>query len=183
MITQNIVHSNKGILGAFRHRQGFSGLHRSKSESAICVPHGEDVADHVCSDVVNPTPVVNRVNNNNDRKALKIPILNLPAERPSGSQTAPTPLMTSRPKSWSPNDKVAHFLMEQAERLSKSAISSGTEQNNAGDNGSLQVIDPDCGCFDQLSMQIGVNELIPPSPVNSVCNVIGKKISSLLNVG
>ena len=155
----------EGILRAFRHRQGFSRLHRSKSESVIAVAP-QDTPDA-------PVGGASPIRDNNNWKALKIPILALPVEKPEksndGSQTAPTPLM--RPKSWSPNDKVAHFLMDQADRLSKSATHGprGGPQGDTRD--SLQVIDPDCGCFDQLTMQIG-NELVPPSPVNSVCNVI-----------
>ena len=89
---------------------------------------------------------------------FRLELLSLPQSTPN-----------KRPKSWSPNDQVAHFLMEQANRLSKSA----TADNMGGSGGAGQPdLDQDCNCFDQLSLQL--NELMPgnSSPVNSVNNVI-----------
>ena len=152
----------EGILGAFRHRQGFSRLFRSKSESAIAV-----------QDVTDGDPAGGSTGRNTNRKSSPVTstMLTLPIEKqPDHLDVMPHPTM--RPKSWSPSDKVAHFLMDQADRLSKSAITaSGSGDGPQGDPDCHQVIDPDCGCFDQLSMQIS-SELVPNSPVNSVCNVI-----------
>lgn len=65
----------------------------------------------------------------------------------------------SRPKSWSPNDKMAHFLLDQTDhhRISKSATADNVIDNQDS-----------CQCLtDQLIMQV------PTSPVNSaVCNAI-----------
>jgi len=142
----------EGILEAGRHRQGFSRLFRSKSTSAISI-----------QDEVDPA------RNNNRKSSPAAAMLTLPIEK-GQSDHLDVMSQSMRPKSWSPNEKIAHFLMDQADRLSKSATtaSGGAEQ---GDPDSHQVIDPDCGCFDQLSMQIS-SELVPSSPVNSVCNVI-----------
>ena len=154
----------EGILGAFRHRQGFSRLFRSKSESAITV---QDVTDGGAG--------ANRTQHSRKQsfKAVATVALSLAAvekqpERQNAQPLPPKPVVLLRPKSWSPNDKIAHFLMDQADRLSKSTSSNG-QGGNCHDSG--DVIDPDCGCFDQLSMQIS-SELVPTSPVNSVCNVI-----------
>ena len=111
----------EGILGAFKHRQ----IVRSKSVTSI------------------PKEFIPKEKTKNldvpDNARLSCPVDML------------SPGAGGRPKSWSPNEKIAHFLLDQADRISKSATA---------DN----VID-DCACFEQL-MQV------PTSPVNSVCNVI-----------
>ena len=118
----------EGILRAFNHRQVYhSRLFRSKSESAIPMEKMEKVKS--------PT------------KTIDIPMIESLQLIPSQSDL--------RPKSWSPNEKLAQFLM--------------LEPKNKGD-GNLEE-DEDCSCFDQLNMQISEN-LQTNSPVNSVCNVI-----------
>ena len=67
----------EGILRAFRHRQGFSRLHRSKSESVIAVAP-QDTPDA-------PVGGASPIRDNNNWKALKIPILDLPVEKPEKS--------------------------------------------------------------------------------------------------
>ncbi len=120
----------EGILAAIRNRHYYhTRMFRSKSESSL-LPH-------------DATKV----------KLEKTPTrtINVPINQEAFSDCS----LVSRPKSWSPNEKIAHFLMDQT--ISKSAT---TNDNN--------VINGNCQCFDQFSLQ-----LVPSSPVN--CHVLDPK--------
>lgn len=135
----------EGILGAIRNRQNYhNGLFRSKSESSL--PNVDNAA---CGGGNKKVGV-----GNSPAKSTS-PMKGAAVDVPDHHRLA-KPSEMVRPKSWSPNDKVAHFLLDQADRLSKSATA---------DN----VID-DCGCFEQLNLQI--SEFVPYSPVNSLSATI-----------
>lgn len=133
----------EGILGAFRHRQYYHNrLFRSKSESSIPIEDCSSKSPRKSPAKTIHVPIASPIRFSNELLAVPGPPVNA----------------ANRPKSWSPSEQLAQFLLndEAPSVMKKSATTTTTDC---------------CNCFDQLNMQI--SELVPAdSPVNSVCNVI-----------
>ena len=138
-----------GMLSAFRQRTNYQRrLFRSKSEHAISIESTDD--NGTKDDIKKIIPTF--LNQHGIADVTDHPNSSNLLSSPSSHQGTRVGGRPHRPKSWSPNDKVAHFLLDQADRISKSATA---------DN----VVD-DC------SHIYNISELMPSSPVNAVNNVI-----------
>lgn len=150
-----------GMLSAFRQRTNYQRrLFRSKSEHAIPIESSTDHDD--LHGITKDIDIKKIIPNFLDQHGHPGIITDRPTTTSSSSALL-SPLSSHqgighvrhnlhRPKSWSPNDQVTHFLLDQADRISKSATA---------DN----VVD-DC------SHIYNISELMPSSPVNAVNNVI-----------
>lgn len=145
----------EGILSAFRHRQYYhSRLFRSKSESSL--PKGSNEKN-----ISSAKKVTLKAVDSPDHARFQHQQSLLHHRNPHN--------LSVRPKSWSPNEKVAHFLMEQADRLSKSATADNmvdsSDCNCSFDFhvGPVSAIDPTCECNVELELSV------PEKPVNVGC--------------
>lgn len=170
---RNIINPNKsfikqlevyeGILGAIRHRRNYVGLFRSKSESSL-------IPTSPCSQLEDrspppSTPTYRRgitESINIDIKALATVFDQSAAARPNSE-----PIFCGRPKSWSPNDKVAGFLLDRKQRQDQKETGKDEEEFE----------DDDCRCFGE---QLSQNYSSSPSSSSPCLSSKVRRLSSAL---
>ncbi len=172
----------EGILGAMSFKRIYGQsckLYRSKSESSLvpkAIVKSRSKNESLNIDDGNRDEVDGGSTSASTEVASNRALRSHPnPDNPSQRRRASKSDSSRRPKSWSPNDKVAHFLLDQADKLSKSATA---------DN----VLD-DCNCFDQLTTTTTVsqggggdsNECETTSVASGLAPAVNSPVNSLGN--
>uniref|UniRef100_A0A0K2SYY5 PCI domain-containing protein 2 homolog n=3 Tax=Lepeophtheirus salmonis TaxID=72036 RepID=A0A0K2SYY5_LEPSM len=147
----------EGILGAIRNRH--NRLFRSKSESSL--KNKEEIVSKKRSDSTNGSNYCNKNNSNaieNNRNSRNN---RLNRQRSTKKVKALANVfnrtdLLSRPKSWSPNERISSLLLNQEE---PPEVDQGEEEN--GTDESLLHIDEECHCYNDIVTKILVSS--PPS--------------------
>lgn len=136
----------EGILGAIRHRHSYTGggrMFRSKSESCVAPDFlaADDKPDAVSKDDNDTDVGSNLLSQVTPRVNIKelSSVFNRPQSEP----------LSMRPKSWSPNEKMARMLLG----------SGGSDNNNRPNNDHVNndsFENEDCRCFGDLAQNCGI---------------------------
>ena len=132
----------EGILGAIRHRLG---LFRSKSESSL-VPSPIDTSANE-KEVEHSKPEEREDDEVDLRSSRSPPVrirVDIKALATFFTRPSSEPAVSYRPKSWSPNEQLSRFLLDEVDQAEEDGRSLFGKKGEDED-------DEDCNCFGELS--------------------------------